>query len=131
MGGRGASSKSGKHGLPNGARAFTITGQNGTEQTYFEQDGMLMRSEVVGVTNGKSEHIPTDRTIGDLYQRAVDRGDNVRLISKSEAKSNNAAYKQHRAGMEEALTIADNQPGSKAVRRSRNNSRTYNRTRGR
>lgn len=131
MGGRGSSSKSGKHGLPNGARAFTITGNNGTENTYFEQDGMLMRSEVAGVTNGKYEHVPTDRTIGDLYQRAVERGDNVRLISESEASANNTAYRQHRKDMDKQLTIADNQPGSKAVRRSRNNSRTYNRTRGR
>ena len=106
MGGRGQSSFSGNYGLPNGARAVSVTFPSGMTQTYFKQNGMTMRADAIGTTHGA----PVGKkatSIETIYANAVDKGYKVELLSASQVEANNASYKAGRKSNAKAIAAAE------------------------
>ena len=99
MGGRGSGSASGKYGLPNGARAITVTTQfGGVERTstyYRNEHGMLMKSGAVGTTIGRPVLSP-GANIESVYRNSVKNGLKFELLSNKQVDAANAAYRKNK-----------------------------------
>ena len=123
MGGRGARSSQGRFGLPNGARAVTVTFSSGARKTYFDNKGMLMEADRVGSTSGTPVKSSRPVSIGDIYKRAVEKGYDVELLSPEQVARGNAEVGARREANLRAVTYAENHPSKQAKRISRHSGR--------
>ena len=118
MGGRGSSSVSarrasgGNRSLPNGAVAFSVKLGNKTYSYYENKSGMLMRGDVPGATIGYPVDSFQTRTpsIGEMYQRAVAGGGEVKLHSRKESDDINSQYKANRQANYQTIAQGEIQP---------------------
>lgn len=111
MGGRGSSSataasggaaasanakaETGKWGLPNDARAITVTvkigGKTRTDTYYQNEHGMLMRANAPGTTHGNPVLSP-GANIQSIYRNSVKNGLKFELHTQNQVDAANAAY---------------------------------------
>lgn len=90
MGGRGSSSMSASGRgtgrsteLPNGAVAFSVTMDNGRRLVYSLNDAGYVTASP-DETLGTPRFVSTEYSIAQLYRRAVDRGWDVSLLTRSD-----------------------------------------------
>lgn len=99
---RGETGRKSSWSLPRSAKAVTVT-VNGRETTYFEQNGMLMKSDAIGTTRGTP--VKSGGSLAQIYANAKEKGLSVRTHSASEVKAANSAYAETR--MRNAREIAN------------------------
>ena len=109
MGGRGASSASGKHsGLPGGAVAFTF-GDEKKRMTIYENNGMIFLSNSVGTT-ARGRIIDTDLSLVQLYKNAKASGQNIKLHSSSEMDVANRLFSKRKEENRHDIDYAELHP---------------------
>jgi hypothetical protein len=113
------SSGGGNHSLPNGAVAFSVKLGNRTYSYYENKSGMLMRGDVPGATIGKPVDSFQGKTpsIGEMYQRAVSGGGEVKLYSRKESEAINTQYREQRQANYQEIAHAEMRPTGYSHRR--------------
>ena len=113
MGGRGSSSASGKYGLPNGARAITVTTKIGGKErttTYFQNEhGMLMAAGAVGTTIG-TPVLARGANIQSVYRNSVKNGLEFELLSSMQVNAANAAYRKNKESSKRDIAYGELHP---------------------
>lgn len=113
MGGRGSGSASGKYGLPNGARAITVTTKIGGKErriTYFQNDhGILMMADAVGTTIGTPVRARV-ANIQSVYRNSVKNGLEFELLSSRQVNAANAAYRQNKESSKRDIAYGELHP---------------------
>lgn len=103
--GRKSASSSGSK-LPRGAKAVTIT-VDGRKTTYYEQNGMLMKSDAVGATRGTPVKTAVSTTLAEIYANAKENGIQVTTHSAKDVKKANAAYDERRKANKREIASAE------------------------
>lgn len=115
MGGRGSSSASGRYGLPNGARAITVTTRFGgqeRETTYFQNEhGLLMVADATGTTIGKPV-MQVGANIQSVYRNSVKNGLKFELLTSEQVNAANVAYRQNKESSYKDIAYAELHPQS-------------------
>lgn len=115
MGGRGSSSASGRYGLPNGARAITVTTRFGgqeRETTYFQNEhGLLMMADATGTTIGKPV-MQVGANIQSVYRNSVKNGLKFELLTSEQVNAANVAYRQNKESSYKDIAYAELHPQS-------------------
>ena len=110
MGGRGSSSASGRYGLPNGARAITVTTRFGGKEvttTYFQNEhGLLMKADATGTTIGKAV-MQAGANIQSVYS-----GLKFELLTSEQVNAANVAYRQNKESSYKDIAYAELHPQS-------------------
>lgn len=125
MGGRGSSSASaasggakekakiGKYGLPNDARAITVTvnigGKTRTDTYYQNEHGLLMRANALGTTSGQPVLSP-GANIQSVYRNSVQNGIKFELLTSKQVDAANAAYRQNKESSYKDIASAELHP---------------------
>lgn len=110
MGGRGASSATGKRqGLPGGAVAFTLGDEHPI--TLFEKNGAIYRSSSTGTTIA-FDIVRTNLSLTQLYENAKTSGQHVKLHSQSEVKAANESARKRNEGNRRDIAYAELHPNT-------------------
>ena len=110
MGGRGASSATGKRqGLPGGAIAFTLGDEHPV--TFFEKNGRIFRSGSTGTTIA-FDIVQMNLSLTQLYENAKTSGQHVKLHSPSEVKAANKSARKRKEENKRDIAHAELHPNT-------------------
>lgn len=110
--------------IPRNARAITIT-INGRATTYYEQNGMLMRSSAIGTTRGMPAG--SNSTLAQMYANAIANGYSVQTHTAADVEAANKSYSETRRRNAQEIANAE----TSGTRQSKNISRQSGRIKSR
>ena len=126
---------SNKWGLPNGARAITVTteihGRKRTDTYYQNEHGLLMRSTAIGTTRGVPAGI-AGGNVSLIYRNSVKRGLKFELHTQKQVDSANAQFDKAKGSDKKEIASAELHPqAGKAGYHAKKLLTTKSRARGR